>query len=106
MLELLAFGGERLLDLHDQLGLPEDLISVGNDLGTRRLVIGIGETGTRSGIALDHDPVAIVGELPHRRRHQTDPIFAVLDFLRNADQHGGFSDVAARLGNPPAADEF
>ena len=51
----------------------EHLIGVGHDLGAGRLVIGIGETGAQAGVLLDHDAVAVEGELPHRRGHQARP---------------------------------
>src|SRR5262245_59099947 len=85
--ELLALGRERLLDLHDQVAARIDLIGVGHDFSPDRAVIGIVEASSQPSVLFDEDLVTVPGQLAHRRRHQAHPIFAVLDFLRHANQH-------------------
>ena len=85
--ELLALGRERLLDLHDQLAARIDLIGIRHDFGAYRAIIGIGEAGSQSGVRFDQEVVTARGQFAHSRRHQTDPIFAILDFLRHANEH-------------------
>src|SRR5262245_62146701 len=94
--ELLALRRERLLDLHDQVAAGIDLIGVGHDFGPDRAVIGIVETGSQPGALFDEDLMTVPGQLAHRRRHQTHPIFAFLDFLRHANQHFSNSNVIHR----------
>jgi hypothetical protein len=86
-LESLAFRRERLLDLHDQLAARINLVGMGRDFGSHRLVIGIAEAGSQAGILFDQDPMTGPGELANRRGHETHAILAVLDFLRHADEH-------------------
>src|SRR4029077_2572635 len=83
----LALGRERLLDLDDHLGARKHRIRIGDDLGAGRLVIRIGKTRAKPGIGLDNDVVTLVGKLPHRRGHEPDAIFVVLDLFRDADEH-------------------
>src|SRR5262249_16981013 len=103
--ELLALRRERLLDLHDQLAARIDLIGVGHDLGSDRMVMDVSNAGSQSGALFDEDAVAVAGELAHRRGHQAHPIFAVLDFLRHADHHffSSQSHLPRRSGKPYSA---
>jgi hypothetical protein len=94
--ELLALGRQRLFDLHDKLAARIDLIRVRHDFGPHRAVIGVGEAGSQSGVRFDQDVVTAPGQFAHRRRHQTDPIFAILDFLRHANEHFCHSEYPPR----------
>src|SRR5262245_5968850 len=98
--ELLALGSERLLDLHDQLGAGKNLIGIGRDLGAHGLVIGIGQARAQSRRPLDDDLVAARGQLPHRRGHEADPEFAILDFSRYPDEHDHVSRMSRGLESP------
>jgi len=55
-----ALGGERLLDLHDQLGPRKHLIGGGDDLGTGGLKGGIGDAGAGPGALLDEEQRELV----------------------------------------------
>ena len=90
MPELLALGRERLLHLDDHLGAREHRICVGDNFGAGRLVIRIRQAGAQPGIGLDDDTMALGGELVHRRGHEPDAVFVVLDLFRHADEHSGF----------------
>ena len=85
--ELLALGRQRLLHFDDQLGARVDRIRIGRDLGAGRLVVGVGETGPEPGIVLHKHAMAVGGQLAHRRGHQADAVFVILDLLGDADQH-------------------
>jgi hypothetical protein len=86
--QFFALGRERLLHLHDQLGAAIDGVGIGHDRGARGFIIGVRQACPGSCTRLDHNLVALVGELAHRRRHDADAVFVVLDFLGHADQHG------------------
>ena len=94
--KLLALGGERLLDLHDQFGATEDGIGVCDDLGAGCAIIGVRQTCADAGIRLHQDAMALVGQFAHRRGHEADAVLVVFYFLGDADQHGGQSLFAAR----------
>ena len=85
--ELFALDSKRLLDLDDQFGARVDRIRIGRDLGAGRLVVGIGKTSAQPGIVLHQHAMAVGGQLAHRRRHQADAVFVILDLLGDADQH-------------------
>jgi len=86
--ELLALDRQRLLDLHDQLPAPEHLIGIRDDFRPDRAVVVIRNAGAQPGARFNDDVVTLPGQLAHRRRHKAHTIFAVLDFLRHADEHG------------------
>ena len=86
--ELLALDRQRFLDLHDQLAAPEHLIGIRDDFRPDRAVVGIRNAGAQPGAPFNDDVVTVPGQLAHRRRHEAHTIFAVLDFLRHADEHG------------------
>ncbi len=105
--QLLALDGERLLHLHDQVGAAVDGIGIRHDFGARGAVVGIGKTGARARRRLDQHLMAVVGEFAHGRRHDTDAVFVVLDFLRHADEHGGLFLLSLLLfPSPQGGGEF
>ena len=85
--EFLALGRERLLHLDDHLRAREHRICVGGNFGAGRLVIRIRQAGAQSGIGLDNDTMALHGEFVHRRGHEPDAVFVVLDLFRHANKH-------------------
>ena len=95
--ELLALDRERLLHLHDQFGAAEYSVGIFHDLGARRAVVGVGEARAKSCSGLDQHLMALFGKLAHRRRHQADAVFVVLDLLRHADDHGDSFFVVCSL---------
>jgi hypothetical protein len=80
----------RLLDLHDHVVPGEDGLRIGDDPGPGLLVVGVGEARAEAGPGLDRDGVAVGDVFAHRRRRQADTVFVLLDFLGDADAHGGF----------------
>ena len=89
----LALFGERLLDLHDHLGLGEHFRPGGHDLGAGADVFLVGRPGAEAGGRLDDHLMAVMDELGDRGRRHADAEFVVLDFLGNADEHGTASDL-------------
>ena len=65
----------------------EDVVGLGRDLGAGGLVVVVGETGAHAGVGLDQDLMALGGQLAHRRGHEPDAEFVVLDLLGHADEH-------------------
>src|SRR5437588_434664 len=86
-LEFLALGRERLFDLHDHFGPPINLVRIPRDLGAGSLVVAVGKTGTEAGVHLDQNAMTVGGQLVCRRGYQPHPVFVVLDFFGNADEH-------------------
>ena len=82
-----ALDGQGLLDLHDQFGAGEDRFGVRCDPGAGSDVEFVFESCPETGAALDQDVVPVMHELGHRRGHETDAVFVVLDFLGNSDAH-------------------
>ena len=86
--ELLALGRQRLLDLDDQFGAGENRVGIGDDLGAGGRIVGVGQAGAqRRHRVSTSDLMVLGGELAHRRGHQADAVFVVLDLLGDADQH-------------------
>ena len=90
----LALFGERLLDLHDHLGLSEHVGAGRDDLGAGADVFLVGRPGPEAGGRLDDHLMPVMDELGDRGRGHADPEFVVLDFLGNADEHGPASESA------------
>ena len=82
-----TLGELRLLDLHDHVGLGEDLFGGIGDGGTGTDIGVVGKADPGTGLRLDQDVVAVMDEFAHRGRDQADPVFVGLDFLRYADAH-------------------
>jgi hypothetical protein len=77
----------RLLDLHDHVGGGENLRGIGGDRGPRGTVMRVVEADACAGAGLHQDLMAGIGQLAYAGRHQADPVFVNLDFLRYADLH-------------------
>src|SRR5262249_41113836 len=86
-LELLAFGGERLLDLYDHFGAAKNLVCFARDLGAGSLVVAVGKSGAEPGIGFDQNPMALGGQLACGRGNEAHAVFVVLHLLGNADEH-------------------
>ncbi len=77
----------RLLDLDDHLRLGEYRFGVSDDLRARIPVLGIVKAYRLAAIALHQYAVAIVHQLSHAGRRETNAILVILDFLGYANQH-------------------
>ena len=86
----LALAGLRFLHLHDHVGLGENLVRRGDDLGAGLLVVGIAGANACTGLALHPHGVAATHGFTHRGGGHAHTVFMVLDFLRHADEHFGF----------------
>ena len=82
-----VFGGQRLLDLHHQVGLFERRRVVVHQRRAGLLVIRVGIARAGAGVALDQHLVAAFDELISRRGQQRHAVFLVFDFLGDADDH-------------------
>ena len=82
-----AFGGLRLLHLHDEIGLGEHLRSRAEHLGTGPRVVLVGEALAGSGVMLHEHLVPVLHRLAHAGRRHADAILVDLDLLRHADAH-------------------
>ena len=89
--QLLAFFRERLLDLHDEFRACIDFIGARNDFRPHRFIIRIAQPRSNAGTVLDDDAMAIGDELARGRRHEPNPVFAVLDFLWYPNEHYALS---------------
>ena len=85
--QFLAFNGERLLHLHDQIGGGKDLVRAADDAGTRGNIIGVADTGALAGMGFNDDLMTPGGQFLDRLGDEPDAVFLRFDFLRNADQH-------------------
>ena len=83
------FGGLRFLDFHDQLGSGEDRFRPVHQLRADGLIERVREACTGAGTPLDEDPIAAFHQFRHRARGHAHPVFLRLDFLGNANVHGG-----------------
>ena len=87
--QLLALGGERLLDLHDHVGAGEDLLAACRRASRPAATYSSSaRPATDAGRSLDQNLMAVMDELGHRGGRQADAKFVVLDFLGHADEHG------------------
>ena len=77
-------------DNHFRAG--EDFLGVTDDLGTCGLIFIVTRTDAFPGISLHHDLVTMGNGFAHAGRRHADPVFVVLYFLGDADQHCLFSD--------------
>jgi hypothetical protein len=78
---------DRLLDLHDQVGLAPNRVGIGADFCADRRVGRIRKAASLAGPLLDHDAVTRCHQRFSACRHQSDPILVGLDLLRKADLH-------------------
>ena len=97
--EPLALFGERLLDLHDHLGLREDVGRRVDDSAAGADIFLVRRPRAEAGRSLDDDLMAVIDELGDRGRRHADPEFVVLDLLGNADEHGLASESALKTNS-------
>src|SRR5271166_4648142 len=87
--------GERLFYLYDQFGATKYSVAVGYNLGACSLIIAIRKSCACSSPAFHYDPMPLIGELSHRRRHNTDAVLVIFDLFWHADQHGDLFRLCA-----------
>jgi hypothetical protein len=79
---------QRLFHLHDHLGPAVDRRGVGYDDRPGLPKFLIRDTAALPRLRLDQYPVPGLDQGPHPGRHHPHPVFVVLDFFRNSDDHG------------------
>ncbi len=77
----------RFLDLHDHVGLGEDLGGSRDDHGAGGGIVGVRGADAGARIGLHPDLVALAHGFAHRHGRHADAVFVILDFLRYADEH-------------------
>ena len=92
--------GLRLLDLNHHVGACKNLLGTGNDMGARRLVIGITETNARAPVVLHPYLMAMTDQLTDPGRGHADAVLVVLNFPRNAHQHNETPLIPANSSRP------
>ncbi len=85
----LVLGADRLLDLDDHLGFPEDLVGRPQDPRARGFELIVGDARAHARLVLDQHRVPGRLEGLDARRHQADPILVVFDLLGQPDDHRG-----------------
>ena len=78
---------ERLLDLEDHVGLVEELLGIGHQLGTGSLVVLVVVEGGLSCTCLYEDLAAVSDELLYGLRSRCDTTLTGHDLTRNAYNH-------------------
>ena len=78
---------ERLLDLEDHVGLVEELLGIGHQLGTGSLVVLVVVEGGLSCTCLYEDLAAVSDELLYGLRSRCDATLTGHDLTRNAYNH-------------------
>ena len=86
--QLHPFGGLRLLDLDDHVGLGEHFFGGLGDAGAGGAVGVVVGADAGACAGLDQHFMAVRDIFAHRARRQPDAVLVVLDFLRAADAHG------------------
>src|SRR6266404_5429810 len=96
---------DRLLDLHDHLGLFVDGIGGGKNRRSGGDVFIVTEAAAVAGAGLDENFVAVGGEVLRARRRHPHAVFIVLDLGRYSDAHWlrSPSNVIAERGSPRRA---
>jgi hypothetical protein len=84
-----TFGGLRLLDLDDQLGLAEHGGGIGHQGGAGGAVLRVVQADGSAGAGLHPHVMAMGHVFTHRGRRQADAVFVDLDLLGHADAHAG-----------------
>src|SRR5262245_46517534 len=77
----------RLLHLNNYLGIDEDFIRRADDRSTRREIIFVGGVNSRAGAGFNKNLVAGSSKFPRGGGSESNPIFVVLYFLRDANSH-------------------
>jgi len=81
-------GRERLFDLQDHVGAGVEVGRVANDAGARFAELPVGDACAVAGAGLDDDGVAALMEGADAGRVGGDASLSVLDFPRDAYDHG------------------
>ena len=81
-------GSDRLLDLHDHVGLGPYFGGRFNDRAARSNVLLVAEPAADSGIVFNDDAMTVGDERFCAVWRERYTLFVVLDFLGNADEHG------------------
>jgi hypothetical protein len=84
--------GQRLLDLEDEVGLPD--VRDSPDSRSDGLVVGIPEGAAHARTLLDQDGVPVAGELEGAGGRERDAVLVRLDLLGDADVHWGRGTIA------------
>ncbi len=83
----LALTGLRLLHFHKDLGVGKNVLGCRHNLGTRPLVVHVGEPLVLGSTRLDEHIMTVGHRLSDRRGDHADAIFVNLYLFRNADPH-------------------
>ncbi len=76
-----------LLHLDDHVGFGVDSLGRRPDLRPGAGVLCVGDAGSVARGGLDQHRVPVLDQALHSGRHHGHPVFVILDFLRNADDH-------------------
>ncbi len=82
------FDGDRLLHLHDHVGLGPHLVRGGQHLGADGGVVRVGKPAPQPGARLHVHGVPGRYQRLRAGGHERDAVLVRLDFLRYADDHG------------------
>src|SRR5262245_51750753 len=82
------FQGQWLFDFDDHVGLCEQFVTVGDDLGPCILVFGVDNTAAQACSLLDEHLMTCLDKAVCTSRHQTDAVLILLNLPRHADDHG------------------
>ena len=80
-----SFARLRFLHFNHQLGLRKNLRRRVRNIGPGGFILGIGDSNAHSRVVLNNDLMAMVHRLANAGWRQSDTIFMVFDFFRNAD---------------------
>ena len=86
-----VFGGQRLFDLENEVGLLPDRFGGFQDMRASRDVVRIREAAPGTGPGLDHDAVPVRHQGGDAAGRDGDAGFLGFDFLGDADDHHSFS---------------
>ena len=82
-----TFDRLRFLDLDHHVGARENFLGAIDDFGADRLVIRVVDTNAFTGLAFDQDLVTVLDRFTHASWRHANPVFVILNFLGNANQH-------------------
>ena len=96
-----VFARDGLLHLEDEVAGRPDIVSGRQDGGAGLDELRVGDGRTRTCVLLDHDLVAVPGELVYASRRDGDPVLVILDLARDPDLHSTSSLTLCRAGGVP-----
>ena len=99
-------GGQRLLHLHDHVGIGEHLGRIGGDARPGGAIGVVAEADGARRPLLHAHRMAAHGELAHRIRGQPDAVLVGLDFLGNADAHDRSFSAMQQVAERAVADSL